>query len=1365
MKPFLLTRRRKERGNALVAALLVMMILVMAAAIGAPRGISAMRSAEAIRTRSDEKWEARGRVETGLSYFNEHLRSRFDTDLEQGRMRLRNRVLPAFDSPNVRPELSHPVVVATEGGGSTYSGCESTTNGCTSILGNIDSYLLVRRSLIGDDFFRETELPAGTVGVADMRVVERRTMATGGESAYRIEYIMDARGGQNGRSRDRGEVIFGVNDQSCGTTIGTPVAEQSIPRGQSAIISVSYSRTRTLILTAGAAVMVPTVSNTGFETPVVGAGSFQTGPAGSGWTFSGSAGISGNTSGFTSGNPAAPEGAQVAFIQSSGALTQSVVGWQAGVTYSVSFSAAQRGNCCGGAGQDFQVLVDDQQIGTFRPSGTTYTRLTTNNFTVPAGAHTLKFIGLNSSGGDNTAFIDDVRVAATTQNEIERRTVEDTLDTQAAVFTVTPAADTNYTVTAEGAGSCTAETVHTVHVLAPVCPSIQLFDVSPLTLYGGGQVIVRWQVADAVTVLLNGNPVSAAGTMTVMVNADTTFTLEARDLSGLCPQVQTRQVRVLPCPSLGLFDADRFTITRGETAMLRWRVDNPVPTTSVSLNGALVNPTGTLVVQPDSTTDYTLLVKSPGTACTDISRTIRIVVNNRSCPSITRFEPSVSVIIEGQSIIVFWEVANADPATTQIRLQGGGLNELVAASGSRTLNLLTAGSYRFTLDVTSTLPECSVPQHREFTVSVNPPPPVPCDIAIDSFTGTASCIVAGGTVTYTWTAHSNKPGTLVQINGAGSYPLNGSATFTVNAPQTFTLSVGTNECGFTSQTRSCDVARPAPVISSFTPSNSAPYINEPFDLMWSINGADDATINGTPVDPRGGSMPVSVAATTDFVLVAHTGGCSPQTTQATLRITPRTCPLPVIDYFRPVPPQVAAGGQGTFEWSISSVEAGATVSITGNGINLTGLPVMGTMSFTAPAAVGTYYYTLTAANPCAPARTVSQQVRVDVTCPAPQITSFTINPPSYQAGSRSTINLAWTISDPSGQPLTVSIDRGVGGGFAANGNVDVTAPNSGGTFVYTITATNSCGATASAQATVTVTYGDCAWSARTFYNIPAVNMVGNASNGSDSKWANGYFELTGTTSADGSSANLQVGGFVFPYQTSSGQMFPSRMSVSEARVYNTAGQLVYRGSLSGYIDFTGLPSPGLRIQWSAQPGSGAIEWVEFDWNMQLFRRDGVAGSDSLFGTARFASPCITPIAVMNASTSESFGGGTYTLEDHTYVVQMPSGALVWYFGFVQNTSARSGYYTGTRTLFSTIGNPLLTISRDLGSYGATPSPLRSLCYIPTGTVLGQQPGYATGTDSLRLNPSPTYSYSWDTRFGPNPTTNAANISGNFDSIR
>jgi len=83
------------------------------------------------------------------------------------------------------------------------------------------------------------------------------------------------------------------------------------------------------------------VPNGGFETPGVGSG-YTYNPTGASWSFVSSSGVTGNNSGFTSSNPAAPEGTQVGFIQGTGYATQSLT--LANGSYTLSFYAAQRGN-------------------------------------------------------------------------------------------------------------------------------------------------------------------------------------------------------------------------------------------------------------------------------------------------------------------------------------------------------------------------------------------------------------------------------------------------------------------------------------------------------------------------------------------------------------------------------------------------------------------------------------------------------------------------------------------------------------------------------------------------------------------------------------------------------------------------------------------------------------------------------------------------------------------------------------------------------------------------------------------------------------------------------------------------------------
>ena len=118
-----------------------------------------------------------------------------------------------------------------------------------------------------------------------------------------------------------------------------------------------------------------------------------------------------NGTGFTSGNPDAPQGGQVAFIQGTGSISQAVT-FAAG-TYTLSFTAAQRGNW--GDAQTLNVLVDGKVVGTFNTlAGTAYATLTTDTFDVTAGSHTVTLQGTNLNGGDSTMFIDQLGVTQVT---------------------------------------------------------------------------------------------------------------------------------------------------------------------------------------------------------------------------------------------------------------------------------------------------------------------------------------------------------------------------------------------------------------------------------------------------------------------------------------------------------------------------------------------------------------------------------------------------------------------------------------------------------------------------------------------------------------------------------------------------------------------------------------------------------------------------------------------------------------------------------------------------------------------------------------------------------------------------------------
>ncbi len=182
--------------------------------------------------------------------------------------------------------------------------------------------------------------------------------------------------------------------------------------GNSHTIHARYGGTATELNSSPKTVTVSpslAVPNFSFESPALNGISFQYTPAGATWAFSG-AGIAANAGVFTGGNPSAPDGVQVAFIQGTGTISQSLAGFYGGDAYTVTVAAAQRGNNQASS-QTVQVSMDGIILGSFTPTGTGYTDYTVNYIAPTTGNHTLTFTGINPRGGDNTALIDNVRIA------------------------------------------------------------------------------------------------------------------------------------------------------------------------------------------------------------------------------------------------------------------------------------------------------------------------------------------------------------------------------------------------------------------------------------------------------------------------------------------------------------------------------------------------------------------------------------------------------------------------------------------------------------------------------------------------------------------------------------------------------------------------------------------------------------------------------------------------------------------------------------------------------------------------------------------------------------------------------------------
>jgi hypothetical protein len=155
------------------------------------------------------------------------------------------------------------------------------------------------------------------------------------------------------------------------------------------------------------------VPNFSFETPSV--GTYQYNPTGGAWTFTAQAGANGsgiaaNASTFTSANPNAPDGVQVAFLQGIATISQVISNFVPGTSNTVSFYGAQRPVYVNG-GQTWSLKINNVTIANFAPSATATNYVSYSaTFKASSTNQTLSFVGTDTHGGDNTVFLDKIGI-------------------------------------------------------------------------------------------------------------------------------------------------------------------------------------------------------------------------------------------------------------------------------------------------------------------------------------------------------------------------------------------------------------------------------------------------------------------------------------------------------------------------------------------------------------------------------------------------------------------------------------------------------------------------------------------------------------------------------------------------------------------------------------------------------------------------------------------------------------------------------------------------------------------------------------------------------------------------------------------
>ena len=465
---------------------------------------------------------------------------------------------------------------------------------------------------------------------------------------------------------------------------------------------------------------------------------------------------------------------------------------------------------------------------------------------------------------------------------------------------VSPTADTPYTLTARG-GSCTTDSATTT---VRVRPRIDSFTASETTITLGGSSTLRWTTTGATAVSLS----NVSGTLAVDDSTSvsptsrptTTYTLTASNSAGSTTASVTINVNLAPC-LIDSFSASEATITRGGAATLSWTTSRA---TAVSIPGT----TGTLdvddstSVSPTSTTTYTLTAR--GSDCDTASDTATVTVVPP--PLIDTFTASATTITEGGSSTLRWTTTGATTVTVS------GLSGALALDGSRRVSPTATSSYTLTAKNSADTPASD---SATVTVTVTPRPPT-ASLSVDP----EEIFNAGDGATLTWSTANASSASIDQGVGEVTPVADGSTTVYPAGTTTYTLTAS-GPGGSASDTATVyTVDTQQSLTATLTAEPAAITSGGSATLRWTSEGADRAEIDqgvGSVTPLAGGSVSVTPSATTTYTLTATSGeGEDAVSASASVEVSV-TQPAPVIDSFGVDDATPQTGETVTLSWTTS----------------------------------------------------------------------------------------------------------------------------------------------------------------------------------------------------------------------------------------------------------------------------------------------------------------------------------------------------------------------------------------------------------------------------------------------------------------
>src|SRR5215217_4983622 len=929
----LATKRPTERGSVLVVALMCLLALFAITFAATKIRVASARDVEDQNTQATQYWQARSGAATIQASLITDIPTVFDAEMLRAQIAVAGYPLPAFDPPNIAPNLSRPVLNAD----GTIT--NSNASDCTSLLGNLNAWA-TRKSAIAENYARERGYGSQKTRVAVFQESLRQQLvgaAANSEPAYILEYQIDSAVGEQGNARGRvrpsGTIMLGPAQPGCNTNVSLSANPTNIAVGSSSTLTVTYTNANHVWITDQTGATVAGTDTTGLtETNISQTLNFNVSPLDN-TTYrahalgSGCRAVSGEATVIVNYPP--PEILQ--FFANLSCINR---GQSATLTFQVRYSSSI-------------VIVGSNFVQTF--PGNSGTTITTGSLVVSPTTDSTYTLTATGPGGTTTATtsitvkqqfsIDQLESSSYcvipgssvnlswASTNAETASITDS-STSLSVpvssngtrpFTVN--SPTTFTLTVSRTGCSGVETLtRQVTINTTPIPSAT-FVANPSDLELGNSTTLQWSTTDASTITITPSPVvgsgmsgpqtvSASGSLTIRPTAINqgpgyTYTLRATS-DGCSPQTITktavvivRPVAVAPaCPNVISFTADSCVLS-GDSSTLRWNVAD---SDFVTISGPGVsqtfssnpNGTGSLVVNPTADSTYTITATRSG-SCTAASpplpSTASVNVRIRQPPTVTNFSASPALIDASQTTRLTWN-ESANVANVQITSIGGDTNTYTVALGQRFLDVRPTSTATYTIAVTSN--DCSAQMATQsVTVTVASCP------TINSFTATTSNIVAGGSSVLQW---STSNAAQVLLNG-NPISTSGTLTVTPNTTTTYRLTaVSSNGSCNVEQTITVTVAGcPAPQVNSFSPTPNTVVMggNQMVRLAWSItdNSGTGVTVSVTPgvgsFAAANGFVDITQPQTTTTYALTVTNGCGASSTAQTT-VTANDCPQPTI---------------------------------------------------------------------------------------------------------------------------------------------------------------------------------------------------------------------------------------------------------------------------------------------------------------------------------------------------------------------------------------------------------------------------------------------------------------------------------------